>query len=103
MVLFTSEKQEERLFDFFAFLVTSARGSLEEGVFSASLRLIDAARRVVDLQPSDAERDKFLTEMQSLIKEGMTKKYLASEEKYISFLDSILEKLGEEIRKRNNL
>lgn len=91
------------MFDFFAFLVTSARGSLEEGVFAASLRLIDAAKRVTELQPSGAEKDQFLTEMQLLIKNGMTKKYLGSEERYVMFLDSILEKLGAEVRRRNSL
>jgi hypothetical protein len=103
MVLLMSEKHEEKLFDFFAFLVTSARGSLEEGVFAASLRLIDAARRVAELQSFETEKDQFLKEMQLLIKDGMTKNYLGSEERYVLFLDSILEKLGEEVRRRNSL
>jgi len=99
----SEKKQEERLFDFFAFLVTSARGSLEEGVFTASLRLIDAASRLPDLVNSGSKKDEFLREMQILIKSGMTSDYLGSEERYISFLDSILEKLAVEIRRRNNL
>ena len=37
---------QDKEFDFFTFLIASARGSLEEGVFTASLRLIDAAGRV---------------------------------------------------------
>lgn len=98
-----SDKQEEKLFDFFSFLATSARGSLEEGVFTASLRLIDAASRLPDLVPPDGEKDQFLTEMQSFIKEAMTSDYLSSEERYIAFLDSILEKLGAEVRRRNNI
>jgi len=99
-----SEKQEDKAFDFFAFLVTSARGSLEEGVFTASLRLIDAASRLPDLIPSsDVGRDQFLLDMQSYIKSGMTSDYLSSQEKYIAFLDSILEKLGTEVRKRNHI
>lgn len=95
-------KEETKYFDFFAFLVTSARGSIEEGVFSASLRLIDAASRVAELLSSESS-DSFLKEMQTKIKLGMTGDYLASQERYIAFLDSIVEDLAVEIRKRNNL
>ena len=98
-----SEKSRKDLFDFFAFLVTSSRGSLEEGAFTASLRLIDAAGRVADLQHPEAEKDPFLTEIQSIIKKGMTGEYLSSEGQYIAFLDSIVEKLGSEVRRRNGL
>ena len=99
-----SEKdREDKVFDFFAFLVTSARGSLEEGVFTASLRLIDAAGRLPDLFTSQSRDDKFLKEIQSKIREGMTKDYLGSEERYIAFLDSLLENVALEVRKRNNL
>ena len=99
----SKQRQEgEKLFDFFAFLVTSARGSLEEGAFTASLRLIDAASRLSDLLP-DGKKDQFLTEMHSIIKSGMTSDYLSSEERYIAFLDSIIEKLGVEVRRRNNI
>jgi hypothetical protein len=97
---------DDVFFDFFAFLVTSARGSLEEGVFTASLRLIDAASRLADLARAariDKEDDGFLAEMQSQIRAGMTSDYLGSEERYVAFLDSILEKLAAEVRRRNNL
>ena len=94
---------QDKEFDFFTFLIASARGSLEEGVFTASLRLIDAAGRVPDLFSHQSKDAKFLKEMQSLIKEGMTKDYLGSEERYIAFLDSLLEKVAIEVRKRNNL
>jgi hypothetical protein len=101
-------ENENKFFDLFAFLVTSARGALEEGVFSASLRLIDAASRVPDLalpESAIAQRvdDPFLKEMQSLIRNGMTSGYLRSQEKYVAFLDSIVEKLAIEVRRRNNL
>jgi hypothetical protein len=101
-------KVDDKFFDFFAFLVTSARGALEEGVFAASLRLIDAAGRLTDLVPSDSDgREQFnynfLREMRAKIKEGMTSDYLGSQERYVAFLDSILEELASEVRKRNNL
>ena len=99
-----SEKQrQDKFFDLFAFLVTSARGSLEEGVFTASLRLIDAASRLSELMPSDANKDQFLMEMETFIKNGMTSDYLGSQERYVAFLDSILEKLAAEVRRRNDL
>ena len=99
------KRQEGRLFDLFTFLITSARGSLEEGVFTASLRLVDAAGRLPDLadKETQSKEDNFMKEMQIRIKEGMTSDYLSSEERYISFLDSLLEKVAMEVRKRNNL
>jgi hypothetical protein len=98
----SDKKVQDDFFDLFAFLVTSARGSLEEGVFAASLRLINAAEKLPDILPPGSSDDKFLKEMQSLIKEGMTKDYLGSEERYIAFLDSIVQRLALEVRKRND-
>ena len=41
-----SAESGDALFDYASFLATAARGSLEEGVFVASLRLIDAISRL---------------------------------------------------------
>jgi Family of unknown function (DUF6092) len=93
-------QKDEELFDLIAFLITSARGSIEEGPFTSSLRLVDAVPKILDLFPSD---DSFLKTIKFEINRGKSKKYHKSDESYIEFLDSLLEKLAFEIRRRNNL
>jgi hypothetical protein len=92
----------DRLFDLASFLTASARGSLEEGVFCASLRLIEALTRLIDISNQDPA-DEFLKEINVFIKKRMTKDYLASEERYVKFLDEVLGRFADEIRRRNGL
>jgi hypothetical protein len=93
------------LFELAAMLVSSARGAPEEGALTASLRLVDAARRLADLPHAAADdRDqRFLLSLQSAIREGMTGNYLESEESYLGFLDRLVEMVADEARARNGL
>jgi|SRR5579872_953670 len=94
--------KEDALFDLTSFLAVSARGTLEEGVYCGSLRLIDAIRKAIRAYPHATE-DPFLSEMLSFIDSRFEKDYLESEEKYIAFLDEIVAKFAEEILKRNGV
>jgi hypothetical protein len=100
-----SRRQPEALFDLAAMLVSSARGAPEEGALTASLRLIDAASRLADLPEAatTAQERKFLEALQETIREGMTGKYLESEEAYLRFLDRLVEMVADESAKRNGL
>ena len=99
----SSERKDEQVFDYATFLANSARGSLNEGVFSASLRLVDALSRLSVLFPEQMEKDEFLKEMTEYAKNGMTKNFLGSREEYLSFLDDMLRRFAREIKRRNGL
>jgi Family of unknown function (DUF6092) len=86
-------------------LISSARGAPEEGAFTASLRLVDAAGRLADLPGVDSnERDRrFLPSLQNAVRDGMTAAYMESEEEYLKFLDRLVEMVADEARVRNGL
>jgi Family of unknown function (DUF6092) len=98
-----SEDKSEIVFDYATFLANSARGSLEEGVFSASLRLVDALSRLPQILPEDIESDPFLREITEFANRGKTISFLESKDAYIKFLDEILKRFAKEIKKRNGL
>jgi hypothetical protein len=91
-----------RLFDLVAFLVSGARGAPEEGVYTASLRLIEAAGRLAGIAAEDGS-DEFLRDLSARIREGATTTYLQSEEQYLAFLDDVLRTVAGEVRRRNGL
>ena len=97
-----SSPDPDALFDLASFLAVSARGTLEEGVYCGSLRLIDAIRKAIRAFPN-ATNDPFLAEMSIFIDSKFEKDYLESEEKYIAFLDEIVAKFADEILKRNGV
>jgi hypothetical protein len=90
------------LFPFTAFLATAARSGLEEGVFTATYRLVDTIRRLIELFPEMRE-DEFFQDVDEFLKKNLSKAYLMSEEQYTAFLDELLQCFAVEIRKRNGL
>ena len=90
------------LFPLTTFLATAARGGLEEGVFTATYRLVDTIRRLLELFPESLE-DPFFREIDELLKKDLNKAYLMSEEEYTAFLDDLLRRFASEVRKRNGL
>ncbi len=95
--------RSDSVFDYATFLANSARGSLEEGVFSASLRLIDALGRLPQIVPESIDSDSFLKEITEIVNRGKTTNFLESRDAYIKFLDEILKRFAQEIKKRNGL
>jgi hypothetical protein len=92
----------DKLFDLTSFLAVSARGTIEEGVFCGSLRLVEAIKRTINLLP-DATQDPFLDEISTIITTQSSKSYLESEEKYRAFLDGLVVRFADEIMRRNGL
>ncbi len=90
------------LFPLTTFLATAARGGLEEGVFTATYRLVDTIRRLLELFPESLE-DPFFREIDELLKKNLNKAYLMSEEEYTVFLDDLLRRFASEVLKRNGL
>ena len=90
------------MFSLTAFLASAARSGLEEGVFAATLRLVDTISRLLDLFPELLE-DEFFNETNVLLKENLTTTFLLSEEEYIEFLDNLLRRFATEVCKRNGI
>jgi hypothetical protein len=99
----SNDNNSDPTFDYATFLVNSARGSLEEGVYSASLRLIDALGRLSLILPDQIESDLFLKEISEFARKEKTQRFLESKESYVKFLDELLTRFAKEIKKRNGI
>ena len=99
----SGRENSDNVFDYATFLANSARGSLEEGVFSASLRLIDALSRLAQILPESVESDPFLKEITEFANQGKTTSFLETREAYVKVLDEILRRFAKEIKRRNGL
>ena len=103
------EHLEAELFNLVCMLVSSARGALEEGGNTASLRLIHAAERLgtiaAQLWPADgptSHRD-FFERIAADVRAGATTSYLGSTEEYEAFLDRTVRVAASAIRRDNRL
>jgi hypothetical protein len=90
------------LFPLMTFLATSARGGLEEGVFTATYRIVDTIRRLLKLFPGYLE-DPFFRELSESLEGNLNKAYLMSEVEYTAFLDDLLGRFAKEVRRRCGL
>ncbi len=90
------------LFEFTVFLATSARGAVEEGVFTASYRLVDAIRRLLAIFPY-LEDDPFFAEIADVTGDRFRSAYLRSEADYLKALDEIVACAAREIRRRTEI
>jgi hypothetical protein len=84
------------------FLATAARGGLEEGVFTATYRLADTIRRLLELFPGYLD-DPFFLEVKETLEGNLSRAYLMSEAEYTAFLDDLLRRFATEVRRRNGL
>jgi hypothetical protein len=97
------------VFDLLCLLVSSARGALEEGVYTASLRLIHAAERLAAVAAQspalggDQARRRFFEHTAAEIHAGATTSYLDSAAGYQAFLDRAVRSVATEIRHDNGL
>jgi hypothetical protein len=95
---------EAAAFDLLCLLVSSSRGALEEGVYTASLRLITAAERLSALvAPLAVERREFYERTAAQLRASSTDAYLRSDVAYSAFLDEAVRAVAHEIRKDNGL
>jgi len=84
-------------FKLLAFLITSARGCVDEPPLYGPLRLIDAAARLIEIMKEEGKATPELLELQELIEE---KKHLVmyNEKEFIEFLDTLTKKLAKIIK-----
>jgi len=80
-------------FKLLAFLITSARGCVDEPPLYGPLRLVDAAARLIDIMEKGGKATPEIVELQKLIEE---KKDLVmyDEEEFIKFLDELSKELA---------
>jgi len=80
-------------FKLLAFLITSARGCVDEPVLYGPLRLIDAAARLIEIMKKEGKAAPEIMELQKLIEE---KKDLVmyDEEEFIKFLDELSQRIA---------
>jgi hypothetical protein len=97
---------EPEAFDLLALLLSSSRGAIEEGVFTASLRLVHAAERLAAIAarlPCDGERRAFYERTAAELRAGSTGSYLKGPDAYLAFLDDAVRSVAGEIRRDNGL
>ena len=80
-------ENSDAVFELTAFLVAAARGSLEEGVFTASYRLLNAIRRLTIAFP-DLLQDTFQHSLNATLSSRLSKIYLQSEDESAVFRTS---------------
>lgn len=92
---------EEEAFELLTFLVTSARGCVDEPETYGTFRLIDAASRLLDfLLKSEEVEDR---EFYSHLKEEIDEKKLwlmTDEEAYFNFLSEVTRKVAQRLKRR---
>ncbi len=98
----TAPSKQTELFDLAVFLATAARGTLEEGVFTGSYRLIDAIRRLLAIFP-ELKDEPFFADLAELAGDRFRAAYLRSEADYIVALDAIVARAAREIRVRTGM
>lgn len=97
----TKVLSEEEAFELLTFLVTSARGCVDEPETYGTFRLIDAASRLLDfLLKSEGVEDR---EFYSHLKEEIDEKKLwlmTDVEAYFNFLSEVTRKVARQLKKR---
>lgn len=93
------EELKSKLFDLTLFFLTAARGCVDEPHIYGPLRLVDGLSRVLEIQDIVGVRDEFLSRLKKEIDE---KKYvvMASEEKFVEFIDDLIRKAVGELKRR---
>ncbi|MGC8933427.1 MAG: DUF6092 family protein [Candidatus Methanodesulfokora sp.] len=88
-------------FKLLSFLVSSARGCVDEPVLYGSLRLIDAAARLMDIMEEEGLINDDLIRLRELIKEKMNL-IMHDEASFVEFLDYISQELARIVKKANS-
>ncbi|MFQ6016285.1 MAG: DUF6092 family protein [Anaerolineae bacterium] len=92
---------EDDAFELLAFLITSARGCIDEPETYGTFRLIDAASRMIGfiLESGQAEDTKFLRELKDEI--DQKKLWLMTDEEgYFQFLRDVTRKMARQLKVR---
>ncbi len=84
-------------FELLSFLITSARGLFEEPEIYGPLRLVEAARKLLDIMEKEGVSSRELSELKQYIDENINT-VLYGEEEFKKFLDGLVERLARIIK-----
>lgn len=92
---------EEFIFEYSLFLLTSARGTVDEPRLYGALRLVDGISRLTDLYSRSAElkQDEFLMGIRAEIETHLNNA-MTSDEQFIRFMDDLIVKFTDEMKRR---
>jgi hypothetical protein len=92
---------DDFIFEYSIFLVTAARGTLDEPRTYGALRLIDGITRLTDVYSKSPEikPDNFLLEVRHEIQANLDLA-MTSEERFSKFMDELIVKFTDEMKKR---
>jgi len=87
----------DKHFQLLSFLITSARGCVDEPILYGPLRLVDAASRLIGIMEDEGKSNDEISKLKELIEE---KKDLVmyDEEEFIRFLDGLSKELAKIIK-----
>jgi len=96
-----SDPLKEFLFEYSLFLLTAARGLVEEPSLYGSVRLMDAVSRLTEIysKVDTIKPDEFLLGIKKQIDIGKLQA-MASEEEFVKHMDRILVEFTDELKKR---
>ena len=94
-----SKDLKDDLFDLFCFMISSARGLMDEPKAYGPFRIIDSVSRLISILERHKLADEFLKREKEKIEEG---KYsvMDGEDKFRRFLDSLMIDFAEELKRR---
>jgi hypothetical protein len=94
---------DDEVFALAIYMLTSARGCVDEPKTYGSLRLIEAISRLVALMESSGfTQDEFLANAKKKI-DANKHLVMESEEKFTDFLDNLLREFVQELKRRNRI
>ncbi len=89
----------DKHFQLLAFLITSARGCIDEPKLYGPLRLLDAATKLIEIMEEEGKCDEDILKLKELIEESIDT-LMYDEEAFIESLDELTKKLAKIIRKQ---
>ena len=92
---------ESFLFEYSLFLLTAARGTIDEPKIYGALRLVDGISRLTEIysKSADIERDEFLLGIGAEIRANLDR-VLKSEDEFAQFMDNLIVKFTDEMKRR---
>jgi hypothetical protein len=93
-----SAKLEHQLISLICYQISSARGLVDEPKIYGPSRLVEAARRAIDLAEDLGIQRGSLAEVSRRIEEGRLEALMKDEETFIRFLDDLVELLATWLR-----
>ena len=90
----------DKHFQLLSFLITSARGCIDEPFIYGPLRLLDGAYRLLSIMKDEGKVDEDLEELQNDIEECIDI-LMYDEKEFVKMLNDLSQKLGEIIKKKS--